>query len=167
MKSKKSRLVLAIVALILVLGVGYATISGVTLSITGNATAKDVDLKVVFDGNNNVSDGTKVTATADDDSTTGTITVTDLELDETVYATYEIKNKDEVNASIAVPTVSGGNDYFDVKVYYDGTEWTAAQTLNSGATATVKVEVKLKSAPVTVAQSSTTISVSFDASVAA
>lgn len=167
MKSKKSRLVLAIVALILVLGVGYATISGVTLSITGNATAKDVDLKVVFDGNNTVSDAEKVTATAEDNKTTGTITVKDLELNDVVYATYEIKNKDEVNASVKVPTVSGGNEYFAVKVYYDDAEWTAAKTLNSSATAIVKVEVKLIKAPVTEAQSKTTISVSFDADVAA
>ncbi len=164
MRSKKSRLVLAIAALILVLGVGYATITAVTLTINGTAAAKDVGLKVVYDGTNTVSNNSKVTATAVDDSTSATITVTDLDLNETVYATYEIKNKDAVTASIAVPTVSGGNEYFDVKVYYNDTLWSSAQTLNSNATAVVKVEVTLKSAPATQAQSTTNISVSFEAS---
>ena len=166
MKKRKNMYILAIIALILVLGVGYAVVSSVTLTIDGTAAAATNDLKVVFDGNNTNS-GARVTAqTAADNSKAATFTVEDMVLGTEEYAAFEIKNKEtDVNASVAVPTVTNSNEeYFDVKVYYGNSVWSAAQTLNAQGTATVKVVVSLKKTPVTQAQSSTTIAVSFVAS---
>lgn len=166
MKKRKNMYILAIVALILVLGVGYAVVSSVTLTINGTAAAATNDLKVVYDGVNTNS-GVKVTAqTADNNSKEATFTVEGMVLGTEEYATFEIKNKEtDVNASIAIPTVTVSNsDYFDAKVYYDDSLWSSAKTLNAQGTAVVKVVVSLKNTPVTEAQSSTNITVSFVAS---
>ncbi len=172
MKNRKSILALAVVALVLVLGVGYAVVSSQTLTITNaTATAQDTTLKVVYDGVNYGVTGKITAITSADDSTSATFTVTGLVLHETVSAEFEIKNKEtDVNASIAVPTIENTNsNYFEVKVYYqpsDGSyaEWTGAQTLNAQATAKVKVEVTLKRTPVTSAESTSTINISYVAS---
>ena len=169
MKNKKKMYILAIVALILVLGVGYAVVSNVTLTINGSGTAATNDLKVVFDGVKTNSGANVTEQIAADDSTTASFTVENMVLNTAEYAEFEIKNKEtDVNASIAIPTVTNSNStYFDVKVYYGNTEWTAAQTLNAQATAKVKVVVTLKKTPIQSTDSSTTITVSFVASPAA
>ena len=179
MKNKKNMFALAIVALILVLGVGYAVVSNVTLTINGSAGAKRQDLKVVFDGENSgttTGDTGKVTAISNPDNTVAaTFTVADLVLNETVEMEFEIQNKEtDVNASLAVPTVTNTkSDFFDVAVEYKGAAkadtgsyaaWSGAQTLNAEAKATVKVKVKLKKTPVKSDDSETTITVSFVAS---
>ena len=166
MRKKKNMYALAITALILVLGVGYAVVSSVTLSIEGTGTAVTENLKVVYDGVNTNS-GAKVTAqTAADDSTQASFTVSDMVLNTDEYAEFEIKNKEtDVNASIAVPTVTNSNsEYFQVTVYYGNSVWSAAQTLNAQATAKVKVVVRLIKTPVAQGDSSTTITVSYVAS---
>lgn len=165
MKNKKKVYVLAIAALILVLGVGYAVVSSVTLGITGTGSTVSTDLKVVYDGVNTNS-GARVTAqTGADDSKAATFTVENMVLNVTEYAEFEIKNKEtDVNATVKVPTVNFDNDeFFDVKVYYNDTLWTANQTLNAQATAKVKVTVTLIKTPVEAADSTTTVSVEFDA----
>ena len=165
MKNRRNMFALAIVALILVLGVGYAVVSSVTLTISGSGTAASEDLKVVYDGVN-TSSGAKVTAlTAIDDSTTASFTVSDMVLNDPQYAEFEIKNKEtDVNASVLVPSVVYTNtEYFSVVVYYGNSEWTSAQTLNAQGTAKVKVVVTLIKTPVVEANSSTTISISYDA----
>ena len=50
MKKKKSLLSLGILALVLVLGVGYAVVSNVGLTFDGTATVADADLKVSITG---------------------------------------------------------------------------------------------------------------------
>ena len=182
MKNKKNMFALAIVALILVLGVGYAVVSSVTLTINGTAGAKTQDLKVVFDGVNSgttAGDTGKVTAISNpDDTKAATFTVTDLVLNETVEMEFEIQNKEtDVNASLAVPTVTNSkSEFFTVAVEYKGAAkadsgsyaaWSSAQTLNAGAKATVKVKVTLSKTPVESTDSETTIGVSFDASAVA
>ena len=176
MKNRKSILALAVVALVLVLGVGYAVVSSTTLTINNaTATAKDTELKVVYDGVNSgttTGENGKVTAiSSPNDSKTATFEITDLVLNEIVSAEFEIKNKEtDVNASIAVPTITNNKStYFQVKVYYQTsggsyTEWTGAQTLNAQATAKVKVEVKLIKTPIESTDSTATISVSYVAS---
>ena len=166
MKKRRNMYVLAIAALVLVLGVGYAVVSSVTLSINGEASAATQTLKVVYDGVNTNS-GANVTAqTAADNSTTASFTVANMVLNTDEYAEFEIKNKEtDVNASIAVPTVTNSNsEHFQVTVYYGNSVWSAAQTLNAQATAKVKVVVRLIKTPVLEADSSTTITVSYTAS---
>ena len=179
MKNKKNMFALAIVALILVLGVGYAVVSNVTLTINGTAGAKTQDLKVVFDGVNSgttTGDTGKVTAISNPNGTVAaTFTVADLVYNEEVSMDFEIENREEdVNASLAVPTVTNSkSDFFTVTVEYKGAAidgagapaaWSAAQTLNAGAKATVRVKVKLTKTPIEPTDSETTIGVSFVAS---
>ena len=68
MKNRKLLLTFGTLALVLVLGVGYAVVSSVDLNITGTASVKGATLNVAFNGTTEVSDEAKVTATA-----TGTI----------------------------------------------------------------------------------------------
>ena len=175
MKKRKNIFITAIIALILILGVGYAVVSNSTLIINGTASVADSELKVVYDGVN-TSSGAKVkTLTAADDSKTATFSVEGMLLNDSEYAEFEIKNKEtDVNASIAVPTLTNSKStFFEAKVYYKGSgdadyaEWTEAKTLAAQATAKVKVVVTLKQTPVQSADSTTTISVSYVASPAA
>jgi hypothetical protein len=175
MKNRKSLFALAIVALVLVLGVGYAVVSSQTLKIeNATASAGDTTLKVVYDGVNSGVTGKVTAITSADDSTTATFKIENMVLNETVAAEFEIKNKEsDVNASIAVPTVTNSKSaYFDVKVYYQESsgsyaEWTTAHTLNAQATAKVKVEVTLKATPINAGDDETTITVTYVASPAA
>lgn len=166
MKNRKNVFVLAIVALILVLGVGYATITATSLTINGNATAKDQALKVVYDGINTKSSN-NVTQTAADNATAATFSVSEMVMNTEEYAEFEIKNKDQVTATVKVPSstqfTNSNSEYFDVKLYYNDTEWTTDQTLAPNATAKIKVVVSLKKEPDTSAHSTTSVSVTYDA----
>ena len=172
MKNRKSIFALAIVALVLVLGVGYAVVSSQTLTINNaQASAADSTLKVVYDGTNSGVTGKVTAISSPDDATNATFTITGMVLNETVSAEFEIKNKEtDVNASIAKPTVTNSkSSFFEVKVYYQPSggsyaEWTGAQTLNAQATAKVRVDVKLIATPVQSDDSTTTIGVSYVAS---
>ena len=175
MKNRKSIFALAIVALVLVLGVGYAVVSSQTLKINNaTAAAGDTTLKVVYDGVNSGVTGKVTAISSADNATTATFTIENMILNETVSTEFEIKNKEtDVNASIAVPTVTNSKgEFFEVKVYYQTsggsyTEWTGAQTLNAQATAKVRVDVKLIKTPVQTEDSTTTINVTYVASPAA
>lgn len=172
MKNKKNRLALILVALVLFLGVGYAVVSSVNLSISGTASTFTKDLEVFFDGvtNTDVSGASRkdaaespatVTATATEKSLTATLTVENLEkVGDTVTATYEIKNYEtDVNATVTQGTITNSqSDYFTVT-----TDWTAARTINAGATDTVTVTVTLKKTPVVEANSTTDITIPFTA----
>jgi hypothetical protein len=174
MKNRKNTFALAIVALILILGVGYAVVSSQTLTINGNATAKTETLKVVYDGNNGSSGANVTTLSAANGSTAATFAIENMVLNTAEYAEFEIVNNEtDVNATIKVPTsaqfTNSNSTYFDAKLYYKGqgesdyTEWTTDKTLAHGDTAKIKVVVTLKATPVTSAQSSTTISVTYTA----
>ncbi len=180
MKNRKNMFILAIVALVLVLGVGYALVSSTTLTINNaTASAADSTLKVVYDGNNSATTTKLTTVTAADDSTSATFTITGMVLNEEIPVEFEIKNKEtDVNANVNYPTTFTNSNAtnFDAKLYYKScaladsctySEWTSgAKTLNAQAVATLKVVVKLKQTPVTNEQSSTTINVSYTASAA-
>lgn len=93
--SKTSKILIgAIIITMLIVGVGYAAITQVNLSVIGSATAdpSSDNFKVKFTGTTNVSDSTKVTAKTADDLT-ATLSVTGLEkVGDSVTATYEIEN---------------------------------------------------------------------------
>lgn len=160
MKNKKSLLSLGILTLVLVLGVGYAVVSSVDLSVNGTAKVQGVDLKVAFNGTTEVSSKDKVTATATDGSLTANITVKDLTLNETVTATYTIKNTEtDVDASLIQKSVANDKDeYFQVT-----TDATTAKTISAGGTTTVTVSVKLIKTPVLDADSTANIKVNLTA----
>ena len=184
MKNKKNILVLAIVTLILVLGVGYAVVSQVALTITGTGSSKTEDLKVVYDGvNSGTTNGAtgKVTAISNPNGTTAaTFTVTDMVLNSPVAMEFEIENgESDVNATIALPTITENtkSNFFSISFQYkdsamsgSGTyaDWTSgSKTLAHGAKATVKVIVTLTNTPIASADSTTDITVTIDATPAA
>lgn len=163
MKNQKSMLVIGIALLVLVLGVGYAVVSSVGLTISGTANVKETALKVSFNGITTTSDTTgsnKVTATADDGSLSAKISVNDLELNDTVTATYTIKNEEtDVDASISQASISNDkSDYFQVT-----TDLGTAKTIGAGQTDTVTVTVKLIKTPVLEDDSTANIKVNLTA----
>ncbi len=161
-KNKRSLLGLGLLVLVLVLGVGYAVVSSVNLDITGTASVKETDLKVSFNGVTNVSDEAKVSASSVDGALSATITVTDLELNDTVTATYTIKNEEtDVNAEVIKASIENDkSDYFKVTTDVDS----SAKTITAGGTTTVTVTVKLVKTPVSDTDSTANITVNLTAS---
>lgn len=162
MKNKKSLLSFGLLALILILGVGYAVVSNVGLEISGSASVKSANLKVSFNGTTSVSDDTKVTAEATNGSLAGTINVSNLTLNETVTATYTIKNEEtDVSASVIKESITNDkSEFFQVTTDVDS----VAKTIDAGGTTTVTVSVKLIKTPISDADSTATIKVNLTAS---
>lgn len=161
MKNRKKMITTALIVLVLLLGVGYATVSSVNLNINGTANAETKELQVFYDGvNSGTSD--KVTAiSSPDKERTATFTVENMTLNETVTMTFEVKNYEtDVNATLAAPSVTqnANRDYFQVTTSCDKT------TLNAGETAIITVNVKLIKTPVTAEAGSTTVTVGMAAS---
>ena len=161
MKNRKKMITTALIVLVLLLGVGYATVSSVSLNINGAAKAGSKELQVFYDGvNSGTSD--KVTAiSSPDKERTATFTVENMTLNETVTMTFEVKNYEtDVNATLAAPSVTQNTneEYFQVTTSCDKT------TLNAGETATITVNVKLIKTPVTDEAGSTTVTVAMAAS---
>ena len=161
MKNRKKMITTALIVLVLLLGVGYATVSSVSLNINGTANAETKELQVFYDGvNSGTSD--KVTAiSSPDKERTATFTVENMTLNETVTMTFEVKNYEtDVKATLAAPSVTqnANRDYFQVTTSCDKT------TLNAGDTATITVNVKLIKTPVTAEAGSTTVTVGMAAS---
>ena len=161
MKNRKKMITTALIVLVLLLGVGYATVSSVSLNINGTANAESKELQVFYDG---VNSGTsaKVTAISSPVNTrAATFTVENMTLNETVTMTFEVKNYEtDVNATLAAPSVTENTnrDYFQVTTSCNKT------TLNAGDTATITVNVKLIKTPVTAEAGSTTVTVAMAAS---
>ena len=161
MKNRKKMITTALIVLVLLLGVGYATVSSVSLNINGTAKAGSKELQVFYDGvNSGTSD--KVTAISSPARTRGaTFTVENMTLGEIVTMTFEVKNYEtDVNATLAAPNVTQNTngDYFQVTTSCDKT------TLNAGDTATITVNVKLIKTPVSEEACSTTVTVEMAAS---
>lgn len=162
MKNKKSLLSFCLLALVLILGVGYAVVSSVNLTISGTAKVQSSNLKVSFNGTTEVSNAEKVTATATNKSLSANIAVKDLTLGESVTATYTIQNEEtDVNAEvIKASIVNDKTDYFEVTTDVDS----SAKTITAGGTTTVTVTVKLAKTPVLETDSTANITVNLTAS---
>ena len=160
MKNRKKMITTALIVLVLLLGVGYATVSSVNLNINGSAKAGSKELQAFYDGTNSGTSA-KVTAISSPVNTrAATFTVENMTLDETVTMTFEVKNYEtDVNANLAAPSVKNTNEnYFQVTASCDKT------TLNALDTATITVNVKLIKTPVTEEAGSTTVTVGMAAS---
>ena len=161
MKNRKKMITTALIVLVLLLGVGYATVSSVNLNINGTANAETKELQVFYDGTNSGTSA-KVTAISSPANTrAATFTVENMTLNETVTMTFEVKNYEtDVNATLAAPSVTQNTneEYFQVTTSCDKT------TLNAGGTATITVNVKLIKTPVTDQAGSTTVTVGMTAS---
>ncbi len=152
MKKRNTYVGLILLVAVLMLGIGYAAITNITLNINGNASAtvSDENFKVKFTGTPEVSDDKVITATVSGDHK-ATINVDSLiSKGDKVTATYTIQNASaDLSASIAKPTVQNDNtEYFSVT-----TDITEAVTVTAGDTTTVTVTVELIKTPIDVDQS--------------
>ena len=149
MKSKKTILGIVLLIAILLLGVGYAAITGVTLNINGtaNATANTDNFIVKF---TSATAGDKCTAevsSSDQNGRTATMNVSGLQTaNDTATATFVVTNESpDLNAVLAVKTKTmtdtgtGDADYFDV----EATIADNASSMAPSATRTVTVTVTL------------------------
>ena len=147
MKSKKTILGIVLLIAILLLGIGYAAITDITLNINGtaNATANTDNFIVKF---TSATPGTNCTAEVSSSDTSGrtaTMNVYGLQTaGDTATATFVVTNESlDLKAALAVTTQTMGGtnpDYFDVKATIaDNTT-----SVDPSGTRTVTVTVTLK-----------------------
>ena len=162
MNRKKTLYGLGLLALILVLGVGYAAVSEVTLNIDGSATVASEALKVSFNGVTDTEDDGKVIASSTDNSLNASIQVTNLTLNEAVSATYTIKNQEtDVDANVIKKQISNDKpEFFEVTTSVDD----SAETITAGGTGTVTVTVRLIKTPIEATDSTANIQIDLTAS---
>lgn len=162
MNRKKTLYGLGLLALILVLGVGYAAVSEVTLNIDGSATVASEALKVSFNGVTDTEDDGKVVASSTDNSLNASIQVTNLTLNEAVSATYTIKNQEtDVDANVIKKQISNDKpEFFEVTTSVDD----SAETITAGGTGTVTVTVRLIKTPIETDDSTANIQIDLTAS---
>ena len=162
MNRKKTLYGLGLLALILVLGVGYAAVSEVTLNIDGSATVASEALKVSFNGVTDTEDDGKVIASSTDNSLNASIQVTNLTLNEEVSATYTIKNQEtDVDANVIKKQISNDKpEFFEVTTSVDD----SAETITAGGTGTVTVTVRLIKTPIETDDSTANIQIDLTAS---
>ena len=158
MKNKKSLLSLGLLALVLVLGVGYAAVTQVTLTFNGEATVGDADLNVaITEVTSSKTEGVEAAVT---NAKTGTFKVSNMTLNEEVTFTFTVKNNEkDVKAKLTNETiVNGSTEYFTANyVVNNGNEIAAGQT------ATVVVTVKMVKTPVNAADSKAEFTYTLDA----
>lgn len=157
MKNKKSLLSLGLLALVLVLGVGYAVVNTVVLTFNGEATVANADLKVAITGVTSSKNENVVKSFTDK---TGTFEVSNMTLEETVTFTFTVKNNEtDVTAKLTENTaVTGNNDYFEASYVIEN-----GDSIAPGGTATVVVTVRMKKTPVTEANGTATFEFKLDA----
>ena len=162
MKKKSNYLLVVLFALSFLLGVGYAVVNSITLTVTGSAGAATENLDVYFTSTTSVSNATKVTATATAGSLSAGISVKNMELNETVTATYNIENNEtDVAALLSQESLTNSNpEHFTV----------TASIANSGyvcsakkKTTTVTITVKMIKTPIETENSSANITLDLKA----
>ena len=147
MKRRNTYVGAVLLLAVLMLGIGYAAMSNITLNINGSASAtvEDENFKVKFTGTPTVSNATNVVAEVEEDHK-ASITVTGLTAKgDSETATYTIENASEdLSAELAIPSISNDNtEYFKVT-----TDMDAAKTITAGTTTTVTVTVELVKTPI-------------------
>ena len=176
-KSKEGNLFLGIIVAVLILGVGYAAITGVNLLINGSATAKatatDEDFIVHFndfdqngtyivyseeaasDSFTQTFDTVKhITAGSNTTDKSASITVANDRLSADVAVSNMTNVGDKVVLTIPVINESNGiNADLSIDIennnseYFNVTSETATNTLNSGSTTTITVTVEVIKVP--------------------
>lgn len=161
-RKRKGLVVLAIVAMVAILGVGYAAITGVGFTIKGNASAEGDQStfnvhfsNVVFDGSELKTEATKVKHTeTQDNAQSGTFSVSGLATKGDVAAfTYTVKNdSSDLTAvipkdSIKVSSLTGdAAKYFTVAVESENPAGDVS--IAPSATTTITVVVTLNKTPI-------------------
>lgn len=148
MRSNVKIVVLSLVLAALVIGVGYAAITTVNLTVSGtaSATANQSNFKVEFFGTPTVSNSDNLSATINaSDKTQATINVSGLSAKgDTVTATYTVKNLSaDLSAELSASVASNTNEeYFKVEPAV------TQGTITAGTTTTVTVKVTLIKTPI-------------------
>ena len=150
MKKKKSLLSLGLLALVLVLGVGYAVVSTQNLEIGGTASVAESTLDVSFEGTTSKDGDGTIVAEASKGSLSADITVTGLTaIGDKASATYTIQNLEtDLNAEISLKETNGiknnKSEFFKVTTSVDD----ATTTITKESTGTVTVYVELIKLPI-------------------
>ena len=144
--SKTSKIILVtIVATCILLGLGYAAITNITLNIAGTASAAadSGNFKVRFVGTPTVSDSSYTTARITEEHE-ATIEVDGLtSAGQSVTATYEIKNESsDLSADLNVATTNSNTDYFKISSQL------GKSSLIANESTTVLVTVELIKTPI-------------------
>lgn len=162
MRKQKTMMGLAIFAAILMLGIGYAAVSNITLNINGSASATaDSDFDVVFTEEEgdiviNKAGANNATVTAsvkENDKTKADISVSGLTTKgEKVEVTYTIANNSaDLSASLTATTSNTNTEYFAVTSSINTTPVVVAKDNST----TVVVTVELIKTPIDADQSAT------------
>lgn len=160
MKNKKSLLSLGLLALVLVLGVGYAVVSNVGLTFGGKATVADAALKVDIESvTHNAPAGVTVVDTVTQHSKEASFEISGMKLNDTVTITYTVANHEtDVDATLTNKTaLTGANEYFEASYVIDNAN------IAKNSTTTVTVTVKLVKTPVTTEQGTANFSFQLEA----
>ena len=148
--NRNTRAVVGLVLLIAVLlvAIGYAAITAVTLNINGSAqaTPEQTNFTVKFSGTPTVSDSSKVVAVINQqDQLKATMNVNGLTAKgDTATATYTIANTSADLSAVLSATTSNTNDEF-----FKITQNIAKGTVAAGDTTTITVTVELIKTPIT------------------
>lgn len=144
MKKRKGFVVMALLLAVLLLGIGYAAIAGVTLTINGKATATPNSTFVVkFDQEGTITKGNYVVAdtTVIDDDITATLNVEGMTAKgQTATATFPITSEMEadIQAALKATVTNENEEYFNVTAELANDTLTATTT---DTTVTVTVEL--------------------------
>lgn len=152
MKKTSKIIIGALLAAILLLGIGYAAVQNITLNITGTAAAdpSQSDFKVMFSGTPTVSDEAYITASVTDD-TNATINVSGFTtVGDQAIAEFTIQNaSSDLSADLAVSVTNSNEEYFLLSSQI------GKDSLISGEATTMTVTVELTKTPLAESVSST------------
>lgn len=162
MDKSKTKFAIIMMIIVFLLGVGYALVNSVQLTITGSGTSKTEELEVIFKEETIVTDPEKVVATKkEDEELSANLEVKYLKLNETVAATYTVQNKElDVNANLVTTSIVNSNpEYFKVTTNLKENEIIQAKN----GELDIEISVTLIKTPLTKEQSKATITITFNA----
>lgn len=170
MRNKKSLLSLCLLALVLVLGVGYAVVSNVGLTLGGTAGVANAVLDVQITDVQAVSSlgassSMKFNHTTSNANLNDSFTITDMVLNEEITVTYTVKNfETDVDATLAVKEALTNSNTAHFTVTSEITDNTTKLADNpKDDTMTVVVKVKLTKTPVADTDGSTEVTLKLEA----
>lgn len=163
MRSKNNYHLFIILGLMLFLGVGYAVVNSVTLTITGTAGAGSETLNVAFTGTTAVSNQSKGTATVNSDKISATFSASNMSLNETNTFAYEIKNSEvDVDANVQMSTTNSNSEYYSVEIK-EVVSNSSSFRINAGDTVLINIIVKMIKTPITSSDSTANFTISINA----
>ena len=163
MKLKNFKL-LVILSLVLFLGVGYAVVSSIGLSIAGTTTSASEELDVYFTGEKSVSNSSKGTSTVVAGSRSATFKAENLSLGESITFSYVIENNEnDLDADISASVLSN-SDYFYVELQeFDNVGSSIDFSLASQTYTTLVVKLTMIKTPISSADNKASFTVNVNA----